>query len=49
MNDSEAIDAIAAALNDYRTHEFDAIAAVNKIAYIIGYNTIEHREAKEQK
>ena len=48
MNDHDAIDKIAEILNSYGAHEFDAISAVNKIAYIIGYNAIEHREAKEQ-
>lgn len=47
MNDHEAIDAIAAIVTSYGAHGMDAIAAINKIAYIIGFNAYEHRLAKE--
>lgn len=48
MNDHEAIDAITEVIESYGEHGMDAIAAVNKIAYIIGFNKISHQAAKEQ-
>ena len=46
MNDAEAIDAISEVIQTYGTNGVDAIAAMNKIAYIIGYNAFEHGLAK---
>jgi hypothetical protein len=46
MNDSEAIDAITEILEAYAAHEIDQFAAINKVAYVIGYNKIAHQEAK---
>jgi hypothetical protein len=46
MNDHDAIDAITEILDQYAAHEFDQITAVNKIAYVIGYNKITHEESK---
>jgi ribosomal protein RSM22 (predicted rRNA methylase) len=48
MNDHDAIDAIAEILHQFADHQFDHFTALNKIAYVIGYNKIEHMEAKEK-
>lgn len=47
MNDHEAIDKIDLALQEFYVGIIDSAAVLNKIAYAIGANSIEHRITKE--
>ena len=46
MNDHEAIEQIDLAMQAFYVGIHDQTTALNKIAYILGANVIEHAEAK---
>lgn len=46
MNDHDAIDQIDIAMQAFYVGIHDTTEVLNKIAYILGANTIEHHQAK---
>lgn len=47
MNDHDAIEQIDIAMQSFYVGIHDTTEVLNKIAYILGANSFEHRKAKE--
>ena len=48
MNDHEAMEAVAALVEQYCRTQISSVEAMNYIAQVAGANKISHEEAKEQ-